>query len=125
MHKGFVEISVFFDYVNLKINPSTVSYIHSGLFLFSVSCTGTTCTNGCRSCETTSVREATILLHGDDPVCHQQPQEQEDDTERDLHVDRGPLPLLQTGGQTRMEGTLELKNKRIMYSMCAHNITYN
>lgn len=80
-----------------------------------MSCTGTKYTHGSRSCPTTHVREATILLHGHDPVCHQQSEEQEDDTEGDLHVDRGPLPLLQRGGQTRMEGTPELKYKCVVH----------
>ncbi|CAG02404.1 unnamed protein product [Tetraodon nigroviridis] len=48
---------------------------------------------------------AAVLLHGTDPVCHQQPPEQEDDAEGDLHLDRGALPLLPTGGQAGMEGS--------------------
>lgn len=77
-----------------------------GLFFFFW--TETKSTNGCRSSETASLREASVLLHGDDPVCHQQPEEQADDAERDLQLDRGPLPVLQTGGQTGLEGTHEL-----------------
>lgn len=74
-----------------------------GLFLFFW--TETKSTNGCRSGKTASLREASVLLHGDDPVRHQQPEEQADDAERDLQLDRGPLPVLQTGGQTGLEGT--------------------
>lgn len=70
----------------------------SSLFFLYIFFTGTQSTNQCRSCSATCVREATILLHGHDPICYQQQKEQEDDTERDLHVDRGPLPLLQRGG---------------------------
>lgn len=87
--------------------------MYSSLYFF-LSCTGTKCTKRCRSCSTAHVREATVLLHGHDPIRYQQSEGQEDDAERDLHVDRGPLPLLQSGGQTRMEGTLELKNKCII-----------
>lgn len=77
--------------------------------------TGTKHTKWRRGCPAAHVREAAVLLHGHDPVCHQQPQQQEDDAERDLHVDRGPLPVLQRGGQTWMEGTfLKLDNKRLI-----------
>lgn len=67
---------------------------------------GTCPTYGSRSFPASPVREASVLLHGHDPVCHQQSEEPEDDTERHLHVDRGPFSLLQRGGQTRMEGAL-------------------
>lgn len=72
-----------------------------------VSSTGTKRRDGCRICPAVHIREAAVLLHGHDPVCHQQPVWQEDDSEGHLLVDRGTLPLLQRGGQARMEGALE------------------